>query len=165
MIKLDRKSIRVWNLESISSFLFIMVPILLFIIISATLLKGSIKILENSAITKLPYILLILCVVNLIINLIKDHLRYKNSGYQIENEVVCVKYKGLSSIETTIPYKRVQHVDIEQTFFSRLYNLYKVNIYTAGDTKIIHYLSKEEAELIKNEITKYLMEMSEEDNE
>jgi membrane protein YdbS with pleckstrin-like domain len=89
-------------------------------------------------------------------------LLYENSRYHLNNEILFIKKSGVTSLESTIPLKRIQHVDIEQTLYSRFFNLYQLNIYTAGDKNNIGFIRKEEAESMKNDITEYLLGMSEE---
>lgn len=67
-----------------------------------------------------------------------------------EYDIVYQKGWLLKTIEV-FPYKRIQHVELEEGVISKFYQLYSINLYTAGDSELtIHGLSKEEATKIKN---------------
>jgi membrane protein YdbS with pleckstrin-like domain len=157
MNKIDKKSIKVMNLEELQTYLMFLIPIL-------TLLTFKNTYEQFYGVFEGVIILLFFFSIKFAISIIENYLLYKNSNYTLNSEFLLNEKNGITFSESTIPLKRVQHVDIEQTFYSRLYNLYRVNIYTAGDSHNISYVNKEEAEAIKDRISSFVIEMSK-DNE
>ena len=80
------------------------------------------------------------------------YFRYKNLGYASDNESLVIKEGGLNVWETTIPLNRIQHIDIEQTYISRIFNLYELNIYTAGDSHSLGFIRQKEADILKESV-------------
>lgn len=57
---------------------------------------------------------------------------------------------------TTVPFSRIQHVEIDESVFSRLFKLASISVFTAGDSSddlVIKGLSKEKALQIKEFIS------------
>ena len=88
----------------------------------------------------------------LLYELAMDPIIYRNTKYQLNEDTLIIRIGGLTVEETTIPLIRIQHVDIEQSFHSRLFGLYSLNIYTAGDTHSISYIKKEVADMLKDKL-------------
>jgi uncharacterized protein len=62
---------------------------------------------------------------------------------------------------TTVPFSRVQHVEIDEKPFSRVFNLASISVYTAGDSSddlVIKGLPKSEALKIKEFISSKINE-------
>ena len=83
---------------------------------------------------------------------------YKNFRYIEEKEKVQLIRGGLTVRHNTIPIRRIQHVNITQNFYSRLFNLYSIGIYTAGGYHSIQFIKKDVAEKLKENITRFLIE-------
>ncbi|MCU9614360.1 PH domain-containing protein [Caldibacillus lycopersici] len=79
-------------------------------------------------------------------------MQYQTTEYRFTASDLIIKDGGFSVLETTIPFRNIQHVAIMQTFFSRLFGLYSVTIHTGGNYFVIHYLSLEKA----NELTEVI---------
>lgn len=149
MRKISKKSIKAWNLESGFSFL----------ITNAIVITVFYFFKQYDFISKVCYFIFAVSTFLFVKDLVLNPLRFKNTNYLLENEIMYTKEGSISIKETTIPLKRIQHVDIEQSFYSRLFNLYKLNIYTAGDSHNITFLDKTDAELLKGEIVEYIANM------
>ncbi|PKR83309.1 PH domain-containing protein [Heyndrickxia camelliae] len=152
MNKIDKKSKVIWNLESIQTFLmfFAGIGVIYFFF-------GDIKWVWKLLLIGLLYILY-----NLITDLISHHFAYKNSEYQLSDEILFIKNGGLIQYENTIPLNRIQHSDIEQSFYSRIFDLYALNIYTAGDSHTIEYIKKDVADDLKDKIIKIITKVTDE---
>jgi len=111
---------------------------------------------------KLLLIGLLYILYNLITDLISHHFAYKNSEYQLSDEILFIKNGGLIQYENTIPLNRIQHSDIEQSFYSRIFDLYALNIYTAGDRHTIEYIKKDVADDLKDKIIKIITKVTDE---
>lgn len=80
---------------------------------------------------------------------IKLHYRM---GYALREQDVLFKAGFLWRSETVIPFKRIQHVEVEQGPIDRLFDLSQVKVYTAGGSSsdlVIPGLRPTEAESIK----------------
>ncbi|MEC1657237.1 PH domain-containing protein [Bacillus haynesii] len=149
MVKVSKKSITIWNLETLSKVLAIEIVagVCFYFFNEYTLVK---KICTLGFIGGLLYT---------VWDVTFNSLLYKWYAYKLDDKSLFIKKGGFSVIETLVPFKRIQHVSIEQTFYSRFFNLYQVIIYTAGDSHSIGFLSKNESEKLKKRIIDYLIDM------
>ncbi|MBD8070663.1 PH domain-containing protein [Bacillus sp. PS06] len=88
----------------------------------------------------------------LIKELIYNFLAYRHSYYEISEDTVHIKGGGFSVWETTLPISRIQHLDVSQSFYARFFDLYSLNIYTAGDDHDIKYLKKDPIDSLHQEL-------------
>lgn len=56
----------------------------------------------------------------------------RNFSYEISNKFIVIRSGILSRTKTTIPFSRIQNVNIHQGILDRIYNIYTVSIETAG---------------------------------
>lgn len=59
-------------------------------------------------------------------------MAFKLKGYAVREKDITYKTGLLMRRQTTIPYTRIQHVEVRQGILERYFNLGKLNIYTAG---------------------------------
>jgi len=57
---------------------------------------------------------------------------FKYKGFAIRERDLTYKRGWLYKKQVTVPFKRIQHVDIKQGVIERAYKLAKLNVYTAG---------------------------------
>ena len=57
---------------------------------------------------------------------------HKFKGFALRRHDLTYRKGWLYKKEVTVPYKRIQHVDVKQGFIERQYDLAKLNLYTAG---------------------------------
>lgn len=147
MKKVEKKSILIWSLEDIQSFLLCILPIaLIYYFFNEYLL--------------LKKIVILLCFyysAKCLLNLIKNPLHYRNFNFNITRDTIYIQKGGFTVTHDTIPIRRIQHVDIEQTFFSRFFDLYWLNVYTAGLDHSIGFLKEGEAKKLKTDIVNLLI--------
>ena len=77
---------------------------------------------------------------------------FPHKAYAIRQRDIVYKTGWLYKRQTTIPFKRIQHVDVRQGLLERAFDLGKLNIYTAGgqgSDLSIPGLQFEEAQRIK----------------
>lgn len=78
---------------------------------------------------------------------------FKKKGYALREKDILYRRGILSTTTTIIPFNRIQHVALYEGFFSRMYQLSELQVFTAGgsssDLHIVG-LPKEEAESIKS---------------
>lgn len=74
-------------------------------------------------------------VINLL-NLIYILYYIKNFSYKLTNSNIELKHGILTKKRVTIPYSRVQNINIVHGLFDRIYGLYTVKIETAGATAV-----------------------------
>ncbi|WP_456364219.1 PH domain-containing protein [Priestia aryabhattai] len=172
MKKLDKKSITVWNLETLF-FTAIYVA-------GATIIFYFLN--DYNLIRKLYVIVTIVLVANCLLDICLNPYTYRNRIYNLTKDTLYIQESGLTVRETkhptnrfseygvttrnvTIPLRRIQHIDMEQSLMSRLFNLHQINIFTAGNFQTIAYLNKEEADKLKETIMSYIIEMGEKIND
>lgn len=77
---------------------------------------------------------------------------YKKKGFAFRNHDVLYRSGTIATNTIIIPYNRVQHVALHEGLFSRIFNLVRIEIFTAGgDSSDISIpgIGKEEADNIK----------------
>lgn len=57
---------------------------------------------------------------------------HKFKGFALRRHDLTYRKGWLYKKEVTVPYKRIQHVDVKQGFIERQFGLAKLNLYTAG---------------------------------
>lgn len=72
-------------------------------------------------------------IVILLINLILIFLEFNQRKYAVREEDITYKKGLLLSKLITVPYNRVQHLNITESFFERNFKLASLHIFTAGD--------------------------------
>ena len=74
----------------------------------------------------------------------------KRRGFAVREKDILYKRGLLSSTTTIIPFNRIQHVAMHEGFFSRMFDLAQIQIFTAGGGDVkISGIEKEKAENIK----------------
>jgi membrane protein YdbS with pleckstrin-like domain len=66
------------------------------------------------------------------ISFVLQTLSFFQKGYAIREKDLSFRTGWLFRSITTIPFNRIQHCEIERSFFERLFNLSTLNVYTAG---------------------------------
>ena len=85
----------------------------------------------NVAFIALIIIIIILAIVMIIANVY--YTRYiKNFSFYITDNDVIINYGVFRQCRASVPYCRVQNISITSTIFERRYNLFTINIETAG---------------------------------
>lgn len=149
MKRVSKKSINIWHLEdSLSIFVILLIATIVFYFL------GDYKLVK-----KTYYLTITLSLLRLIWELSLNPLLYRHMSYEIQDNSLFIKSGAISVSEAIIPFNRIQHIDTEQTFFSRMFNLHSVNIYTAGDTHTISYLSRMEADILKDKMIEYVADL------
>jgi len=88
--------------------------------------------------------------------LIAGILGFYKRKYAVRERDISYKEGVIWTSITTVPFCRIQHVELNEPPFSRLFNLATLNLYTAGDSSSdlkIRGLHKKEASKIKEFIT------------
>lgn len=99
------------------------------------------------------YILLFVVIISLTIVLI---IGFKKRKYAVRDKDISYKSGLLFKTITTVPFSRVQHLEIDEGVFSRIFQLASLSVYTAGDSiddLEIRGIKKEEAIQIKEFIS------------
>ncbi len=83
---------------------------------------------------------------------------YKFYLYAVKKEGFYKEYGIISKKYVTIPYERIQNIDVHQSVLARILGLYSIKIQTAGNSGvsvaegILPGVSKEEATRLRNEL-------------
>jgi membrane protein YdbS with pleckstrin-like domain len=124
--------------------------LVLFLAICLADYKGLFELIENKI---WIYLSLTLCFVFTI--LIKT-IEFKKRRYVVREKDISYKKGVLFRSITTVPFNRIQHVEIDEGPISRFLGLVSLSVFTAGDSSDdlkISGLLKEEAEQIKEFIS------------
>jgi uncharacterized protein len=57
---------------------------------------------------------------------------YKYWAFDIREKEVYIEYGVFTKVKTTAPLNRIQHLEVSQSIFDRMFTLAKLSIYTAG---------------------------------
>jgi uncharacterized protein len=101
-----------------------------------------------------PYILYAYAVIILLFCFFAyaDYRSFKNSGYALREQDLFYKTGWIWTSMIAVPYKRIQHMEVNQGPVSRLFDLANVSVYTAGGSSSdmeIEGVTIQQAESIK----------------
>lgn len=88
-------------------------------------------------------------------------LGFYKRKYAVREKDITYKKGVLVQSITTVPFARIQHVELEERPFSRLFKLASIKIFTAGESGgdlKVNGLPKKEAKKIKEFITHFINE-------
>lgn len=111
---------------------------------------------------------MVLAVVFAIVAFPFNFLSYYYFTFLIKKEEIIIKHGVLSRNQRNIHIERVQNVDISQNFLQQILRIAKVEIQTAGGIEtegLLEFVSKNDAEEIRNVIRKYQNILEEEKKE
>lgn len=86
---------------------------------------------------------------------------FSKRKYAVRDKDISYKRGIIFKSITTVPFARIQHIEINESPFSRLFNLASISIYTAGDSSDdlgIKGITKKEALEIKEFISQKINE-------
>ena len=127
-----------------------LVSILLFSLVFFADYKGVFELIEN---TIWIYIALIFICISIFIFRV---VGFKKRKYAVREKDISYKKGVFFRSLTTVPFNRIQHVEIDEGPISRFFGLVSLSVFTAGDSSDdlkISGLLKEEAEQIKEFIS------------
>jgi len=90
-----------------------------------------------------------------------QRMAFPKRGFAIRKHDIIYRRGVLSTIKTIIPFQRVQHVAVNESFLSRKYGLAQLQVFTAGGSSSdikISGLEKEDAERMKSQIMFHIVE-------
>ena len=105
------------------------------------------------------YVLLPLLVLLIYPSLVGPVRKYRSWGYRMDGEELRLAYGVLTRVETLVPLKRVQHLDISQGPLERTFGVCKLVLHTAGTAHsevVLPGLSRETAEAMRAEIRTHI---------
>jgi membrane protein YdbS with pleckstrin-like domain len=80
--------------------------------------------------------LILVCVISvlLIYVVVITILGFAKKGYLVREKDISFKRGLIAYKQTSVPFNRIQHVEVNQGVFEKIYNLSSLKIYTAGGT-------------------------------
>lgn len=105
------------------------------------------------------YILLPLLVLLIYPALVGPVRSYRSWGYRMDEEELRLVHGVLTNVETLVPLKRVQHLDISQGPIERAFGVCRLVLHTAGTAHsqvVLPGLSRETAEAMRAEIRAHI---------
>lgn len=112
----------------------------------------AVGLIYNEDISQNYLLFLVLYALLLVVSVFFTRLGFRKKGYAFRNHDVLYRSGIIATNTIVIPYNRVQHVALHEGFVSRMFQLAKVEIFTAGGNSgdiEIPGIAKEEAENIK----------------
>lgn len=106
-----------------------------------------------------PVLIIYLLVVGL--SFYWQRMAFPKRGFAIRKHDIIYRRGVLSTIKTIVPFQRVQHVAVNESFLSRKYGLAQLQVFTAGGSSSdikISGLKKEDAERMKSQIMLHMVE-------
>lgn len=94
-----------------------------------------------------------------LILLIAFGIGFSRRKYVLRDKDVTYKSGVLFKKTTTVPFSRIQHVELDEAPISRIFNLASISVFTAGDSSddlVIKGIKKEEALKIKEFINQQI---------
>lgn len=142
---IDERAVKVWRLTAF------VINCILFIIYGALF-----YFLENFQKMISLHIVLLASLISLTVFtvFILPKLRWQRWRYIIHEQEINLQHGVLVTKKTLVPMIRVQHVDVRQGPFLRYYGLAAVEITTAATTHEIPAIAYEEAERLRNQLSK-----------
>jgi len=74
----------------------------------------------------------IVLVIGIIVIIVWPKLFYKSWKFDIRENEIYLERGVLTRVYTVAPFKRIQHLDVEQSVMDRMFGLGKLVVYTAG---------------------------------
>ncbi|WP_179865393.1 PH domain-containing protein [Bacillus sp. AFS017336] len=108
---------------------------------------------------KVCFIVILYLLWKLLSSIVSDYLHFKNLTYNLNIDSIQINKQGWYRSKCLIPYNRVQHVERDQTFISRMFSLHQVTIHTAGDVHVICAVTETEADRISSAIFEKIREL------
>lgn len=91
-----------------------------------------------------------------------QRVAFPKRGFAVRKHDIIYRRGVLSTLTTVIPFQRVQHVAVNESFLSRKYGLAQLQIFTAGGSSSdikISGLEKDDAERMKSQIMLHIVEI------
>lgn len=147
MNKLHPKAVWLFFFHSAIA-LFFLVPFLIFVpgfafLVGATQVVGGVEVF----LIFLPIIMLVFIGGNLLFAYLIAHLTYENWKYQMSDNAVKIEKGIIWKKYISIPYERIQNVDIYRGVFARMLGLSDLQIQTAGYSAPTPYAAGTEGRL------------------
>jgi len=143
---------------------YLIVLLLNFSIVSIVLFVGLYFLIKKNLEVHIPEYssyLYIALIFGLSIFLLFTVLGFYKRKYAVREKDISYKKGVLVQSITTVPLVRIQHVELEEKPFSRLFRLASIKIFTAGESGgdlKVNGLPKNEAKKIKEFITHFINE-------
>ncbi len=120
---LDRKYLRILFIRIAIFFIFMCGGLITFLFISEGIPTTLVAIIAGS-------IIILITVFSLVVSI----LGFPKKGYLVREQDISFQ-RGLITYKlTSVPFNRIQHVEVNQGILAKLFHLSSVKIYTAGGT-------------------------------
>ena len=106
----------------------------IFFVIASACLAGLLLIKEGEWPIALTWIIAIAIVLAVALNMVISTLSFPYRGYPIRDKDISYKRGLITFTLTTIPFTRVQHVELDQGILAKSMRLATIKVYTAGSS-------------------------------
>lgn len=153
----------VWIIYSLRSSLFLSIIIL---IMDITFLNDFFNLIiqDNTNLNiSIPIVVLPLLIFSILViyNLIVIFVGYNFWEFEIKENEIELQKGIFTKIKTTVPFNRIQHIDLRQNIIERFFELASIFIYTAGTKGSDLYipgLPKYYSEYLRENLKNYIKE-------
>ena len=101
-------------------------------LLAGALILGAVATVAAIALDVTPFVGVALTVAILVVGVPYTLVRYRRWGYEVQDDALVLERGVLTTVDTAVPYVRVQHVDTQRSPLERLVGLSRVVVYTAG---------------------------------
>lgn len=96
--------------------------------------------------------------------ILRPSLGYSRYRYRVTEDSV-EKISGVfTKKHEIVPIHRMQQIELEESFFNRLFNLSSLLVITSGGEMTVEYLSIDEGKLLSDKLKSYINGFAQEDN-
>jgi membrane protein YdbS with pleckstrin-like domain len=88
-------------------------------------------------------------------------LRYRYWSYDLRSEELFLTHGVINRVRTTVPLRRIQHLDVSQDILEREFGLGRLIVHTAGSRSsdvVIPGLPLDTAERMRDEVKRYILD-------
>ncbi|WP_254532138.1 PH domain-containing protein [Natrinema gelatinilyticum] len=117
MVGLNRRIVLVWTV---------------YLLVISALMYGSLRVLQSSVDPVSPTVIIVVPGVSFVIGLAYLLLQYRSWDVVMQDEELRLQRGVLRTKQTFIPYKQIQHIDVEARPLERVFGLSRLVVYTAG---------------------------------
>lgn len=125
MHQLDPTIKAIWSISYLLRFIFY--TIVIFVLEYLFVRTGKTDWFFDYGITTI-----LVLIFGIVVIIVMPQLKYRFWQFAIREEEIYIERGVFTRIKTTAPFKRLQHLDVEQSVLDRMFGLSKLVIYTAG---------------------------------
>ena len=125
------------NLLSLITYLFVLIVLALIFGFVVSIFIGNVSIFNVLIIGSITFPFFIFLGIALLISLVYTPIYYNSISYEVNAKEFVIRDGVFGRSEKSLPYSKVQHVVVSQSFWDRWLGIADVNIQTAGQGEVV----------------------------